>query len=43
MIEDIVNRGSVAVVRKKKDDIIILEETRKTKYNPTCNGASGRA
>ena len=42
-IEMIVNKGSSAIVRKKGNDIIIQEETRKTKYNPACNSTGGRA
>ena len=36
-IEAILKRGNDAIVRRKGDSVIVLEEKRKTVYNPSPN------
>lgn len=36
-IEEILKRGNDAVVRRKGDSVIVLEEKRKIVYNPSPN------
>ena len=36
-IEAILKRGNNAIVRRKGDSVIVMEEKRKTVYNPSLN------
>lgn len=36
-IEAIMKRGNNAIVRRKGDSVIVMEEKRKTVYNPSLN------
>ena len=36
-IEAILKRGNNAIVRRKGDSVIVMEEKRKTVYNPALN------
>lgn len=36
-IEAILKRGNNAIVRRKGDNVIVMEEKRKTVYNPSLN------
>lgn len=36
-IEAILKRGNNAIVRRKGDDVVVMEEKRKTVYNPSPN------
>ena len=36
-VEDILQRGNDAVIRRKGDSVIVLEEKRRIIYNPSSN------
>lgn len=42
-IEAILKRGNDAIIRRKGDQIVVLEEKRKIVYGPSSNRGGGRA